>query len=329
MEKRQAAKRRKLVIAGTGSGVGKTTVTLGIMAALRRRGLIVQGFKCGPDYIDPTYHKAVTSRPSRNLDSWMMGPEAVREIFDRASGDADISIIEGVMGFYDGKDPKSNTGSTAEISILLATPVLLVVNCQSMARSAAAIVKGFQLLDPRVKIAAVFANNVGSLNHYRIVKEAIEKECRVPVIGYMLRSEELSMPERHLGLVPSIERGDLDGFYAALADRIESGVDLSRLLELTGPREEPTGEQLTGEQPTDDEGRHKPAAAPEPAPGFAEPATLSGETTGEPDAADAALSPGRYQPAARMGRALLFAEPDRRFKSGSCCREGRRFSFLL
>ncbi len=228
-----AAGRRCLVIAGTGSGAGKTTVTLGIMAALRGKGLKVQGFKCGPDYIDPTYHKAVTGRPSRNLDSWMFGAEAVRELYERASADADLAVIEGVMGFYDGKDPKSNVGSTAEISLLLGSPVLLVVNCQSMARSAAAIVKGFQLLDPRVRIAAVFANKVGSAGHYRIVKEAIEQECGVPVIGYLLREEALSVPERHLGLVPSIERGELGGFFDALAERLQQTTDMDKLLELS------------------------------------------------------------------------------------------------
>ena len=228
-----AAGRRCLVIAGTGSGAGKTTVTLGIMAALRGKGLKVQGFKCGPDYIDPTYHKAVTGRPSRNLDSWMFGAEAVRELYERASADADLAVIEGVMGFYDGKDPKSNVGSTAEISLLLGSPVLLVVNCQSMARSAAAIVKGFQLLDPRVRIAAVFANKVGSAGHYRIVKEAIEQECGVPVIGYLLREEALSVPERHLGLVPSIERGELGGFFDALAEKLQQTTDMDKLLELS------------------------------------------------------------------------------------------------
>ncbi|WP_040930655.1 AAA family ATPase, partial [Paenibacillus larvae] len=121
---------KKLMIAGTGSGVGKTTVTLGIMAALKRRGLKVQGFKCGPDYIDPTYHTAVTGRLSRNLDGWMAGKDAVQEIFVHASSDADISIIEGVMGFYDGRDPLSNEGSSAEVSLLLDCPVLLVINCR-------------------------------------------------------------------------------------------------------------------------------------------------------------------------------------------------------
>lgn len=221
---------RRIVIAGTGSGVGKTTVTIGLMAALRRRGLQVQGFKCGPDYIDPTYHTAVTGRPSRNLDSWMLPHPVVREIFVRGSAGADISLIEGVMGFYDGLEATSDVGSTAEISILTESPVLLVVDCHSMARSAAAIVKGFQLLNPKVRIAAVFANQVGSQGHYQLIKEAVEKECGVPLIGYLVREEQLEIPERHLGLVPSIERGDVQPLFDRLAEQIGRTVDLDRLL---------------------------------------------------------------------------------------------------
>lgn len=223
---------RRLVIAGTGSGAGKTTVTIGIMAALQAKGYSVQGFKCGPDYIDPTYHAAVTGRPSRNLDSWMLGPEAVKEIFVRGSGGADISIIEGVMGMYDGKDPLTDEGSTAHISRIVEAPVLLVVNVQSMARSAAAVVKGFQCLSPNVRIAGVVANKAGSDGHYRIVKEAIEQECGIPVVGYLKRETELEIPERHLGLVPSIERGELDSMFDKLGALIAGQLDLDLLLEI-------------------------------------------------------------------------------------------------
>ncbi|MCF6095262.1 cobyrinate a,c-diamide synthase [Microaerobacter geothermalis] len=222
----------RIVIAGTGSGVGKTTLTIGLMAALKRRGYIVQGFKCGPDYIDPTYHTAVTGRVSRNLDSWILNHEAVKEVFVRGSEGADISIIEGVMGFYDGKSPVSNEGSTAEISMLTESPVVLVVNCQSMARSAAAIVKGFQCFAEGVQIVGVIANRVGSVGHFRLVKEAVEQECGIPVIGYLLWEEEMEIPERHLGLVPSIERGELQPLFDRLADMVEKTVDLERLTEL-------------------------------------------------------------------------------------------------
>lgn len=223
---------RRIVIAGTGSGVGKTTLTIGIMAALQRRGMKVQGFKCGPDYIDPSYHTAVTGRVSRNLDSWMLSHEAVKEIYIRGSEGADISIIEGVMGFYDGKNPENNDGSTAEISQLTESPVILVVNCQSMARSVAAIVKGFQCFSEGIRIAGVIANKVGSEGHYQIVKKAVEKECGVPVIGYVKREEHLSIPERHLGLIPSIERGELQPFFDSLADLITQTIDLDQLLQI-------------------------------------------------------------------------------------------------
>ncbi|RTE06747.1 cobyrinate a,c-diamide synthase [Paenibacillus whitsoniae] len=223
---------RRILIAGTGSGVGKTTLTLGLMAAFRHKGYAVQGFKCGPDYIDPSFHTAVTGRASRNLDSWMLSHDTVREVFCRGSQGADISIIEGVMGLFDGRSPLSNEGSTAEIGMILDTPIVLVVNCQSMARSAAAIVKGFQSFAAGIRIVGVIANQVGSEGHYRLVQEAIEQECRIPVLGYLEREAKLHMPERHLGLVPSIERGELAPFFDRLAELVTARIDLERLFEL-------------------------------------------------------------------------------------------------
>jgi cobyrinic acid a,c-diamide synthase len=223
---------RRLVIAGTGSGVGKTTLTIGLMSALKSRGLEVQGFKCGPDYIDPTYHTAVTGRPSRNLDSWMLSEEIVKDIYVRGSKGAHISIIEGVMGFFDGKSPSTNAGSTAEISMITESPVVLVVNCASMARSAAAIVKGFQLFAEGPNIVGVIANKVGSEGHFKIVKTAIEQECNIPVIGYLQRDLDIEIPERHLGLIPSIERGELTPFFEQLGKLVEKTIDVDQLLEL-------------------------------------------------------------------------------------------------
>lgn len=219
-------------MAGTGSGVGKTTLTIGIMAALQKKGYIVQGFKCGPDYIDPTYHSAVTGRTSRNLDSWMFEHDIVREILFKASVGADISIIEGVMGFFDGKSPLADTGSTAEISMITESPVLLIVNCASMARSAAAIVKGFQTLSTGPDIIGVIANSVGSEGHYQIVKAAIEQECGVPVLGYMKREKDIDIPSRHLGLIPAIERGELNPFFDKLAELVMKTIDIDQLYEL-------------------------------------------------------------------------------------------------
>jgi cobyrinic acid a,c-diamide synthase len=223
---------RRIVIAGTGSGVGKTTLTIGVMAALMKKGLTVQGFKCGPDYIDPSYHTAVTKRNSRNLDSWMLTKDLVLDIFTHGSQGSDISIIEGVMGFFDGKSPETNEGSTAEISMITKSPVLLVVNCESMARSAAAIVKGFQVFAEGPTIVAVIANKVGSEGHYQLVKKAIEQECHVPVIGYLKRELDIEIPERHLGLIPSMERGELDSFFDKVGTLVSETVDIDRLLEL-------------------------------------------------------------------------------------------------
>ncbi len=202
------------------------------MSALRKKGYTVQGFKCGPDYIDPTYHTAVTGRVSRNIDSWMLNHEMVKEIVNRGSEGADISIIEGVMGFFDGKDPTNNNGSTAEISIITESPVVLVVNCASMARSAAAIVKGFQAFLTETNIVGVIANQVGSEGHFKIVKTAIEQECGIPVLGYLKKDHELTIPERHLGLIPSVERGELNPFFDTLGDLVLETVDVESLYEL-------------------------------------------------------------------------------------------------
>ena len=164
----------RLVIAGTSSGVGKTTVTLALLAALKARGCLVQSFKAGPDFIDPGHHTAVTGRPSRNLDGWMLGADRNREIFARAAADADISIIEGMMGLFDGSSPVSETGSTAELAKQLGAPVLLVIDGSAMARSAAAMVSGYASFDPALRVAGVVFNRVGSEGHYRLLKDAVE-----------------------------------------------------------------------------------------------------------------------------------------------------------
>nr|WP_272495658.1 cobyrinate a,c-diamide synthase [Bacillus pinisoli] len=223
---------KRIMVAGTSSGVGKTTLTIGIMAALHKRGLTVQGFKCGPDYIDPAYHSAVTNRPSRNLDSWMLDHEVLKEIVINGQRGADVSIIEGMMGLFDGENPLTNKGSSAEISRLTDTPIILVIDCSSMARSAAAIVKGYNSFEDGSGIVGVIANNVGGEGHYQLVKTAIEKECQLPVIGFLANDVHIQMPERHLGLVPSIERGELAPFFNHLAALVESTINLDELLTL-------------------------------------------------------------------------------------------------
>lgn len=225
---------RKIMVVGTGSNVGKTTVTIGLMAAYKELGYSVQGFKCGPDYIDPTYQTMITGRQSRNLDSWMCKEKDVREIFSRGYQGSDIAIIEGVMGMFDGKDPLSNKGSSAEIAQITETPVLLVIDASGVARSAAAMVKGFQMLSPNIKLCGVVANYVGSEGHYQLIRQAVEAECDVPVVGYLKRDEKIILPERYAGLVPLLKNKEQDTTFEVLSKTIQSCFDLDLLYKVMG-----------------------------------------------------------------------------------------------
>jgi cobyrinic acid a,c-diamide synthase len=222
-----------IVIAGTNSGVGKTTVATGIMAALRRRGLRVQGFKVGPDFIDPTFHRVATGRASHNLDGWMLSRETNLEIFARATADADVAVVEGVMGMFDGKDGTSLAGTTAEMAMWLDAAVLLVLDASALAGSAAAMVHGFDTLVPEVRVAAVVANYVAGAGHYEFLRQAIGARCRAEAIGYLPRDAALVFPERHLGLHLAEETLTKDRL-GALAECVESHVELDRLLSLSG-----------------------------------------------------------------------------------------------
>src|SRR3989441_6906604 len=195
----------RLVIAGTHSGVGKTTVTLALLAALKERGRRVQPFKVGPDFIDPGHHTAVTGRPSRNLDGWMLGPAVCRQVFLRAAADADVSIIEGVMGLFDGSSPVTESGSTAELAKLLQAPVLLVIDGSAMARSAAAMVSGDARFDPDLRIAGVLFNKVGGAGHYRLLKEADKAPTDLTVVGYLPADLSFTIEGRHMWLVSALE----------------------------------------------------------------------------------------------------------------------------
>lgn len=224
-----------MVIAGTHSGVGKTTVALGIMAALRRRGLSVQPFKVGPDFIDPGHHKTVCGLPSRNLDGWMMGRAAARRTFAEHSGTADVALIEGVMGLFDGSRGSRDDGSTAQMARWLHAPVVLVMDVRGMAGSAAALLHGFQHYDRRVNIAGVILNRTGSADHYRWLKTTIENHCRLPVIGYLAADDSLRIPERHLGLVSAGEFVLKKKFIGRLAALFEDSLDLDLLLRISTP----------------------------------------------------------------------------------------------
>jgi cobyrinic acid a,c-diamide synthase len=222
----------RIVIAGTHSGVGKTTVATGIMAALQRRGIRVQGFKVGPDFIDPTFHQAATGRPGINLDGWMLSRETNLEIFARATGDADVAVIEGVMGLFDGKSSPSLEGTTAEMAIWLDAAVVLVLDASAMAGSAAAIVHGFDTLVPDLTLAAVVCNKVASAKHYAYLHDAIAARCRPVPLGYLPRDGNFALPERHLGLHLAQEALTADRLQQ-LGEWIEAHLDLDRLLELS------------------------------------------------------------------------------------------------
>src|SRR6266852_5649552 len=215
----------RLVIAGTHSGVGKTTVTLALLAALKERGRRVQPFKVGPDFIDPGHHTSVTGRPSRNLDGWMLGPEVCRQVFLRAAADADISIIEGVMGLFDGSSPISESGSTAELAKLLQAPELLVIDGSAMARSAAAMVSGYARFDPDLRVVAVLFNKVGGAGHYRLLKEAVEATTNLAVVGHLPADPSFTIEDRHLGLVTALEQ-PTEALSHQLASAIAETVDV-------------------------------------------------------------------------------------------------------
>ncbi|MCL4300201.1 MAG: cobyrinate a,c-diamide synthase [Anaerolineae bacterium] len=220
----------QILIAGVSSGVGKTTITLGLIAALRRRGLRVQPFKAGPDYIDPTYHTLAAGQPCRNIDTWMVPPDRALELYLKAAETADVAVIEGVMGIFDGFSYTGEEGSTAQIAKLLDAPVLLVLDVGKMARSAGALALGYTRFDPALKLAGFILNRCGSESHYRGVKQVVEAATGLPVLGWLPKNAELHIPERHLGLVPTDERGELTGFIARAADLIDQYFDVEQIL---------------------------------------------------------------------------------------------------
>jgi cobyrinic acid a,c-diamide synthase len=229
----------RVVIAAPHSGSGKTTFTLGLLAALRRRGLAVQPFKAGPDFIDPSHHTAICGRVSRNLDTWMCERATVAEIFERSARDADISVVEGVMGLYDGFGPDEERGSTAHLAKLLAAPVVLVIDAARMATSAAAVALGLQQFDRDVTIAGVVFNNVGSEGHYEWLREALEARTGLASFGYLGYDPALRIEERHLGLVPAAEAGIGDAARERLRSEFDRHVDLERILAAAGAAPSP------------------------------------------------------------------------------------------
>ena len=220
-----------IFIAGTKSGSGKTTITLGLLAAFRRRGLTVAPFKVGPDFIDPGHHTAVAGRNSYNLDGWMLTRDYNLESFARNTRGADMAVVEGVMGLFDGYDGKSEAGSTAQMAKWLGLPVLLIVDAKSMARSAAALVQGFERFDRGLTFAGVVFNNIGSRRHLDYLQEALADNVAMPCLGGLNREETIRLPERHLGLVTREDHGMSAETLNALSDMMENGLHIDRLLD--------------------------------------------------------------------------------------------------
>lgn len=238
-----------LVVAAPRSGSGKTTVTLGLQRALRRRGLRVHGLKSGPDYIDPAFHAAATGAPSFNLDSFAMGGDLIAAIAGQACRDADLIVAEGSMGLFDGvRGEPGRTGASADIAARFGWPVLLVLDVSGQAQSAAAVALGCARYDPRISIAGVVLNKVASERHRRLVEDGLLR-VGLPVLGSLPRRADIVLPERHLGLVQAGETADLETRLESLADLVEAGLDLDRVLAAAASTSLPPGAEPKGLRP--------------------------------------------------------------------------------
>ncbi len=222
----------RLIIAGVTSGVGKTSISIALMNALREKGYRVQGFKVGPDYIDPSYHTAITGRQSRNLDPWLMGEKGLLTSFSNGGKDADFAVIEGVMGLFDGLSGSSNFASTAHVAKLLKSPIVLVIDAAKAARSVAAVALGFTKFDKGIKIAGLILNNVAGEKHAKYCIDAIRQKVKVPVLGTIRRNKEIRLQERHLGLVPTSERKELEKNIIAVANYMKEQMDVDKMISI-------------------------------------------------------------------------------------------------
>ncbi|MFC1419767.1 cobyrinate a,c-diamide synthase [Streptacidiphilus cavernicola] len=223
----------RVVLAAPASGSGKTTVATGLMAALSARGLVVSPHKVGPDYIDPGYHALATGRPGRNLDPFLSGSQRLAPLLLHGADRADVAVVEGVMGLFDGAAGRGEFASTAQVAKLLRAPVVLVVDASSQSRSVAALVHGFASWDPELRLGGVILNRVGSDRHEEMLREALEQGGGVPVLGAIRRQPGVATPSRHLGLVPAVER-DAEAVRAVreMGELVRAGVDLDALLAL-------------------------------------------------------------------------------------------------
>jgi cobyrinic acid a,c-diamide synthase len=220
---------KSLLVSGTHSGCGKTSLTLGLLAAFSRRGLRVAPFKTGPDFIDPGLHALACGQSSHNLDSWMLTKDANRALFARYASQADVAVLEGAMGLFDGASGSGEQGSAAHMAKLLEIPVVLVIDASGMARSAAALAQGFAGFDPDLNLAGVVFNRVGGPGHRAVLSEAMDL-AKIPVLGFLPKDPELAVPSRHLGLITAQDLGERPQWMERLTDWVEAGLDLDHLL---------------------------------------------------------------------------------------------------
>lgn len=262
----------RIVVAGTASGVGKTTVATGIMRALAAQGLAVSSAKVGPDFVDPGYHRVATGRPAHSLDVWLSGTDLVPSLAAAAAGSAEILVVEGVMGLFDGSGQLGLDGSTAEVARLLDAPVVLVVDVSAMSGSVAAVVHGFRSLDVRVQLAGVVLNRVGSPGHETLCREALEP-LGIPVLGALGRDDRLTWRERHLGLVPVAEHpGEVAAAVARLGESVRHACDLEAVVRLARAAPATTVDLPPSAAPS---GRARVAVASGPAFSFVYPENLA------------------------------------------------------
>ena len=217
---------RALIIAAPGSGNGKTTVTLGLLRALRNRGVSVRGAKSGPDYIDPRFHEAACGVPCPNIDAWAMQPDRIKSL---AGGDG-LLLVEGAMGLFDGAPPDGK-GASADLAHILGVPVVLVVDCSHMAQSVAALVRGFVDHDPEVRVTGLILNKIGSARHEKMLRRALEP-VGVPVLGALYRQTGMEHPSRHLGLVQAGEHPDIESYLNGVAGHVDAAIDIQQLMSL-------------------------------------------------------------------------------------------------
>lgn len=222
---------KAIVIAGASSGVGKTTVALGLMGALVNRGYRVQPFKVGPDYIDPSYHTTMCGLPCRNLDSWLLDAATIQELFYKAMTGKDIAIIEGVMGLYDGANGEDEEGSTAQLAKLLGLPVILVIDASKSSRSVGALALGFKAFDPELNLSGIILNGLAGEMHLALARPSLTV-ANIPFLGYLPGQADLQLPERHLGLIPTAEGTVAQAFYQKLTAQCEVSLDINRIISI-------------------------------------------------------------------------------------------------